>query len=100
MSIKCSGSYIFVHNKNPNLLFGSIKIQIDCLLITYFVMMIIPSIIQWVIMQHACAAYGYTIVPIYPTFGNEAMQHILSQSEFFHFTELILTFYLTIFFLY
>ncbi|VDP54103.1 unnamed protein product [Schistosoma margrebowiei] len=40
-----------------------------------------PNSPEWVIMQHACAAYGYTIVPIYPTFGNEAIQHILSQTQ-------------------
>ncbi|VDO93711.1 unnamed protein product [Schistosoma curassoni] len=41
----------------------------------------ISSTIQWVIMQHACAAYSYTIVPLYPTLGDEALQHILSQTK-------------------
>nr|CAH8870458.1 unnamed protein product [Trichobilharzia regenti] len=36
---------------------------------------------EWFITQHACAAYGFPIVPIYPTLGDEAMQHILKQSE-------------------
>ncbi|KAK4468181.1 hypothetical protein MN116_008343 [Schistosoma mekongi] len=40
-----------------------------------------PNSPEWVIMQHACAAYGYTIVPLYPTFGNDAMQYILSQTN-------------------
>ncbi|VDP42145.1 unnamed protein product [Schistosoma margrebowiei] len=41
----------------------------------------ISSTIQWVIMQHACAAYSYTVVPLYPTLGDEALQHILSQTK-------------------
>nr|CAH8870494.1 unnamed protein product [Trichobilharzia regenti] len=36
---------------------------------------------EWFITQHACAAYGFPIVPIYATLGDEAMQHILKQSE-------------------
>ncbi|CAH8681943.1 unnamed protein product [Schistosoma rodhaini] len=40
-----------------------------------------PNSPEWVIMQHACAAYSYTIVPLYPTLGDEAMQHILSQTK-------------------
>ncbi|KAH8865700.1 Long-chain-fatty-acid--CoA ligase 1 [Schistosoma japonicum] len=32
---------------------------------------------EWFITQHACAAYGFPIVPIYATLGDEAMRHIL-----------------------
>ncbi|VDO49880.1 unnamed protein product, partial [Schistosoma margrebowiei] len=37
--------------------------------------------LQWFIAQHACAAYGFPIVPIYATLGDEAMQHILKLTE-------------------
>ncbi|CAH8615663.1 unnamed protein product [Schistosoma mattheei] len=36
---------------------------------------------EWFIAQHACAAYGFPIVPIYATLGDEAMQHILKLTE-------------------
>nr|CAX82472.1 Long-chain-fatty-acid--CoA ligase 5 [Schistosoma japonicum] len=36
---------------------------------------------EWIIMQHACAAYGYTVVPLYATLGDDAMQHVLSQTN-------------------
>ncbi|CAH8576367.1 unnamed protein product [Heterobilharzia americana] len=36
---------------------------------------------EWIIMQQACASYGYTVVPLYSTLGNEAMQHILLQTK-------------------
>lgn len=36
---------------------------------------------EWFITQHACAAYGFTIVPLYATLGDEAMQHILTETE-------------------
>nr|CAH8869542.1 unnamed protein product [Trichobilharzia regenti] len=36
---------------------------------------------EWFITQHACVAYGFPIVPIYATLGDEAMQHILTQTE-------------------
>ncbi|KAF5400239.1 Long-chain-fatty-acid--CoA ligase 5 [Paragonimus heterotremus] len=36
---------------------------------------------EWVITQHACAAYSYVYVPLYDTLGSEAMQHILKQTE-------------------
>ncbi|KAF8560527.1 hypothetical protein P879_02532, partial [Paragonimus westermani] len=40
-----------------------------------------PNSPEWVITQHACAAYSYVYVPLYNTLGSEAMQHILKQTE-------------------
>ncbi|CAH8679951.1 unnamed protein product [Schistosoma haematobium] len=54
-----------------------VKLKHDC---ENFVGIYAPNSPEWVIMQHACAAYSYTIVPLYPTLGDEALQHILSQS--------------------
>ncbi|CAH8662855.1 unnamed protein product [Schistosoma rodhaini] len=36
---------------------------------------------EWFIAQHACAAYGFPIVPIYATLGDEAIEHILKLTE-------------------
>ncbi|CAH8672886.1 unnamed protein product [Schistosoma bovis] len=55
-----------------------VKLKHDC---ENFVGIYAPNSPEWVIMQHACAAYSYTIVPLYPTLGDEALQHILSQTK-------------------
>ncbi|CAH8663378.1 unnamed protein product [Schistosoma haematobium] len=35
---------------------------------------------QWFITQYACFCYSYTVVPLYATLGDPAMQHILKQT--------------------
>ncbi|CAH8665577.1 unnamed protein product [Schistosoma curassoni] len=55
-----------------------VELKHDC---ENFVGIYAPNSPEWVIMQHACAAYSYTIVPLYPTLGDEALQHILSQTK-------------------
>ncbi|TPP55904.1 Long-chain-fatty-acid--CoA ligase [Fasciola gigantica] len=37
--------------------------------------------VGWTVTQHACAAYGYTYVPLYATLGQEALQYILDQTK-------------------
>ncbi|CAH8295943.1 unnamed protein product [Schistosoma turkestanicum] len=40
-----------------------------------------PNSPEWVITQYACASYSFVIVPLYPTLGDEAVQHILTQTN-------------------
>ncbi|EAY09134.1 AMP-binding enzyme family protein [Trichomonas vaginalis G3] len=40
--------------------------------------------IEWVLIQHACYAYGYIPVPIYDTFGTDNMLHIINFSHLTH----------------
>ncbi|KAH8864210.1 Long-chain-fatty-acid--CoA ligase 5 [Schistosoma japonicum] len=35
---------------------------------------------QWFITQYACFCYSYTVVPLYATLGEAAIQHILTQT--------------------
>lgn len=37
--------------------------------------------LEWVLVQHACYAYGFIPVPIYDTFGHENMAYIINHAE-------------------
>ncbi|KAG5443687.1 Long-chain-fatty-acid--CoA ligase 5 [Clonorchis sinensis] len=36
---------------------------------------------EWVCSQYACAHYGLVVVPLYDTFGEEALKHIINQTK-------------------
>ena len=38
-----------------------------------------PSCSDWVIAEQACSAYGLVVVPLYHTFGPNAIVHVLNQ---------------------
>lgn len=37
--------------------------------------------VEWCILEQACNAYGFTIVPTYETLGADAMLYILRETE-------------------
>nr|CAH8870226.1 unnamed protein product [Trichobilharzia regenti] len=36
--------------------------------------------VQWFVTQYACFCYSFTVVPLYATLGDEAMEYILTQT--------------------
>ncbi|GBE62125.1 long-chain fatty acid [Babesia ovata] len=40
----------------------------------------VTNCIEWLILEQSCNAYGYTLVPIYNTLGNESIHTILKNS--------------------
>ncbi|KAK1937459.1 fatty acyl-CoA synthetase 3 [Babesia divergens] len=41
----------------------------------------LPNCVEWVILEQACNAYGYTLVPIYNTLGHQSIHTILMNSQ-------------------
>ncbi|GIX65823.1 fatty acyl-CoA synthetase 3 [Babesia caballi] len=41
----------------------------------------VPNCAEWLILEQSCNAYGYTLVPIYNTLGNESIHCILRNSQ-------------------
>ncbi|VUZ54938.1 unnamed protein product [Hymenolepis diminuta] len=47
----------------------------------FFIGIYATNCVEWALTQQACSTFGYVIIPLYDTLGEEARRHILQQTE-------------------
>nr|PVC54237.1 long-chain-fatty-acid--CoA ligase [Theileria orientalis] len=76
-TVKVAGSSLVHHNFIKEQKTQCPNVAKTCKLVGLF----LPSCEEWLVLEQACYGYGYTLVPIYNTLGDESILYILSNTE-------------------